>query len=85
MEKGQCSANSQKDDKQILKNYTLVSLLPICAKIFERVIYNKIFEYLITLEFLITGNQSVFKPRDSCVNQLLSIKHDIYKSLNDAF
>lgn len=25
-------------------------------------------------------NQSGFKPRDSCFNQLLSITHDIYKS-----
>ena len=43
MEKGE---SKKKDDKQILKNYRPVSLLPICAKIFERIIYNRIFEYL---------------------------------------
>ena len=37
----------KKDDKQILKNYRSVSVLPICAKIFQRIIYNIIFEYLI--------------------------------------
>ena len=34
-------------DKQILKNYRPVSLLPVCAKIFERIIYNRIFKYII--------------------------------------
>ena len=29
---------------------------------------------------LISPNQSEFKPRDSCINQLLSITHEIYKS-----
>ena len=33
----------------------------------------------------ITENQSGFKPGDSCINQLLSITHDIYKSLDDGF
>ena len=74
----------KKDDKQILKNYRPVSLLPICAKIFERIIYNRIFEYLIENN-LITENQPGFKPGDSFINQLLSITHDIYKSLDGAF
>ena len=30
----------KKDDKQNVKNYCPVSLLPICGKIFERLIYN---------------------------------------------
>ena len=30
---------------------------------------------------LILANQSVFKPEDSCISQLLSIAHNIYKSL----
>ena len=32
---------------------------------------------------LITTNQSGFKPGDSCINQLLSITHEIYKSFDD--
>ena len=74
----------KKDDKQILKNYRPVSLLPICAKIFERIIYYRIFEYL-TENDLITEHQSGFKPKDYCINQLLSVTHDIYKSLDDGF
>ena len=33
----------------------------------------------------ISQNQSGFKPGDSCVNQLLSITHEIYKSFDDGF
>ena len=33
----------KKDDKQILENYWPVSLLPIYAKIFERMIYKRNF------------------------------------------
>ena len=34
---------------------------------------------------LISPNQSGFKPRDSCINQLLAITHEIYKSFDDGF
>ena len=33
---------------------------------------------------LISGNQSGFKPADSCINQLLCIIHDIYQSLGNS-
>ena len=72
----------KKSDKQSLKNYRPISLLPIFGKIFERIIYNNIFEYLTTNK-LISDNQSGFKPGDSCVNQLLSITHEIYHSLDN--
>ena len=45
-------------------------------------IYNNVFEYLTTKK-LISDNQSGFKPGDSCVNQLLSITHEIYHSLDN--
>ena len=59
-------------------------LLPICAKIFERKIYNRIFEYLIENN-LIPENHFGFKPGHSCINQLVSKTHDICKSLDDGF
>ena len=34
---------------------------------------------------LISPKQSGFKPGDSCINQLLSITHEIYKSFDDNF
>ena len=66
-----------KGDKKPLQNYWPVSLLPIWGKIFERNIFNPIFEYL-EQNSLLCSNQSGFCPFDSCKNQLLSIVHDIY-------
>ena len=34
---------------------------------------------------LISPNQSGFKPGDSCINQLLAITHEIYKSFDEGF
>ena len=67
----------KKSDQQILYNYWPVSLLPICVKVFERLIYNSLFEYFIE-SYLISPNQSGFKPDDLCTNQLISITHEIY-------
>ena len=71
----------KKGDKQILKNYRPISLLPVCGKIFEKLIFNEMFKFFIEND-LISPNQSGFKPGDSCINQLLSITHDIYKSFD---
>ena len=71
----------KKEDKQILENYHPISLLPITGKIFERILYNNIFEFF-TKNDLISHNQSGFKPGDSCINQLLSITHEIYDVLS---
>ena len=34
---------------------------------------------------LINSNQSGFRSGDSCVNQLLTITHDIYNSFDEGF
>ena len=34
---------------------------------------------------LISANQSGFKQHDSCINQLLSITHEIYQSLDQHY
>ena len=34
---------------------------------------------------LISPNQSRLKPRDSCINQLLSITHELYNSFDEGF
>ena len=59
----------------MLKNYRRVSLFPICGKIFERLIFNEMFRFFLDNK-LIKTNQSGF-------NQMLSITHEIYKSLDD--
>ena len=79
--KGSIAPIHKKGDKQTLKNYRPVSLFPICGKILERLMFNETFKSFIENE-LISSNQSGFKPGDSCVNQLVSITHDIYKSFD---
>ena len=65
MEKCECSSGAQK------------WFLPICWKIFEKIIHKKTVEHF-TENDLISRNQSGFKCRDSCVRQLLFIAIEIY-------
>ena len=73
--KGNVVQIHKKDDKQCLKNYCPISLLPISNENFTFFIENS----------LISPNQSRFKPGDSCIDQLLAITHEIYKSFDDGF
>ena len=51
MEKGKrwkkAKSNLQRGDKQLIENNRPVSLLPVCGKIFERLIFNSLFNYFI--------------------------------------
>ena len=62
--------------KNLIKNYRPVSLLPILSKIYERVIYNVLFNYFKDNK-LCAPSQSRFLPGDSCIAQLLSIIHEM--------
>ena len=66
-------------DKQAVKNYRPISLLPLCGKIFEKIVFNDIYAYL-NLNNLITKNQSGFRPGDSTTNQLLYLISEIHES-----
>ena len=68
--------NYRNENNQSLKNYRPISLLPICSKSFDRLIYNEIFTFF-TENNLISPNQSGFRPGNSCINQLLTITHEI--------
>ena len=68
----------KKGDKQFINIYRPVLLLPICTKVFEKIIFNSLFEFLDTNK-LLNKNQSGFRPSDSCVHQLFSITHEIYR------
>ena len=74
-----CSHLQKKSDKQNVKNYRPVSVLPICGKILEikkkrRLIFNEMFNYLSAMKL---------QPRDSCINQLLSINQEIFTSFDN--
>ena len=76
MEKSKCQSGTQKKDKNLSKNYRPISLLPIFSKIFEKVIYNSLFNHFQSNK-VFTSSQSGFLPGDSCIAQLLSIIHEI--------
>ena len=59
-------------------------MLPICGKIFERLIFNEMFSFSLENN-LVSPNQSGFKLGDSCINQLLSITHEIFQSFDEGF
>ena len=72
----------KKEDKMLVKNYRPISLLPIFGKMFERVIYNSLFNYFQSNR-LFTPSQSGFLPGDSCIAQLLSIIHEIQTAFDE--
>lgn len=50
-----------------MENYRPMSLLPITGKIFERILYNNMFDFF-TKNNLISHSQSAFKPGNSYIN-----------------
>ena len=70
----------KKESKNLVK-IRPISLLPIFDKIFEKVIYNSLFDYLKSNDIL-NKCQSEFLPGDSCISQLLCITHDIYNAFD---
>ena len=52
--------------------------MPIFGKIFEKIIFNKIFNFLLEKKLL----KSDYRPSNSCINQLLAIAHEIFEAFN---
>ena len=71
----------KKDSKQDVKNYRPISLLPICGKILEKVIFDDLYNHIFSNN-LITERQSGFRKNDSTIKQLISITHDIHTAFD---
>ena len=56
-------------------------MLAICGKIFERLIFNEMFNFL--LENNLINHQFGLKPGDSNINQLLPITYEIFQSFDE--
>ena len=69
----------KKGNKQNFKNNCPVFLPPIARKCFERLIFKEIFSFSLANN-LLAPNQYGFEPVDSCINERLSITHEIYSS-----
>ena len=70
-----------KDNEKLVNNYRLLSLLPILSKDFEELVFDAIFEFVIENN-LLRSTQKRFKPNDFCVNQLISITHNVYSAFD---
>ena len=71
----------KKGDKQLIKNYRPISLLPICGKILKKVIFNNLHRHL-TTNLLIIKNQSGFQPGNSNTNQLMYLVDEFHQALD---
>ena len=69
-------------NKQELKNYRPISLLPVSGKTLERLLCDSMFKFF-TENSLILEIQSGSKPGESCTTQLLSLTHQIHRFFND--
>ena len=58
-----------------------MSLLSICSKIFDILIFDSIYEFLIKNN-LFNNNQSGFRPNDSCIHHLIAITHNIFSAFD---
>ena len=72
----------KKQDKSVLSNYRPISLLPCIAKIFEKIVYDNLYNYLST-NTLLTWRNAGFKKNDSTINQLVYISNLIINALDD--
>ena len=70
----------KQSDKQ-LQNYCPISLLSITGKVFEILLYNPMFKFFIRSDSIFQ-NQPGLNQGSSCLNQLLAITHEIYKSFD---
>ena len=68
----------KKESKNLKENYRPISLLLILGKMFEKVLFDSLYDYFINNN-LLTPCQSGFIKGESCVNQLLAATHEIQK------
>ena len=72
----------KKGDPKLSTNYRPISLLNLLGKVFERLIFKHVFNFLRETQFF-TPFQSGFLPNDSTVNQLTFLYNTFCKALDD--
>ena len=71
----------KKGDPSLCSNYRPISLLSCVAKVFERVIFKYVFNFLRD-NFALSEKQSGFMPGDGTVNQLVYLYHEFAKAVD---
>ena len=72
----------KKEDPLLCKNYRPISLLPIFSKIFEKVIYTRMYQYLDN-NHLLYDKQFGFRNKHSTSHALISLTESIKKCLDN--
>ncbi|CAB4037834.1 Hypothetical predicted protein, partial [Paramuricea clavata] len=68
-----------KVDRESKLNYRPISLLDSLSKIIERVVFTRLYNFLLDIKFL-NPLQSGYRPGDSTVNQLVYLVHKIHEA-----
>ena len=71
----------KKDDSTLIDNYRPISLLPVMSKIFEKVVYGQIYDYLIS-NLLLYKSQHGFQKLHSTETATLEFLDRIYNNLD---
>ena len=74
----------KKGNKEVMENYRPVSILPIFGKIFEKIIYNRLYNYF-AKENVISENQFGFRKLHSTVHALHSSVRKIEAAMENGF
>ena len=68
----------KKGNKLLITNYYPVPLLSISRRIFVKLIFDSLYKF-VGENSRFCSSQSAFRKTDSCVNQILSIVHKIFR------
>ena len=75
-------SSAKEGNKQLVSNYNPAPLLPICSKIFEKLILDCIYDFF-DQNCLLKTNQSSFRPGNFCIQQLLiAVTHTIFTAFD---
>jgi len=72
----------KKGDKTLITNYRPISLLPVFSKIFEKVIYKRIYDH-VTLYDILWKEQFAFRCNNSTDTTIYTLINNILSSRND--
>ena len=79
MENSICSlfAYTHKKSKKLVDNYQFVSLLPICSKIYEKLLFDSLCEFL-EEGYVLNSKKWWFQTNVSSMNQFVAILYDTF-------
>ncbi len=73
---------NKNDNHMLCNNYRPISLLCCVSKVFEKLLFKHIYNFL-KVNSLLKKNQSGFTPGDSTINQMINICNKIHSQLDN--